>query len=97
MAVLPRTDLSSSFWGLVASVALQSLLVWRLSLGSGTAWTIGLLTALLGVSWIVLMAAPLDATTVLLVLGFLAQAGVLLAPPLRTLARSRRQIPPAAA
>jgi hypothetical protein len=97
IAVIPGTGLSSAVWGLVASIAIQSLLVWRLSLGSATAWTVGLVMALLAAASVFLMATPLGVGVILIVVVFLAQAGILLSAPVRDLARSHRQIPPAAA
>jgi hypothetical protein len=88
----------SSVRELVASVVIQCLLVWRLSLGSAFAWGIGLFMALGSVVSLVLMDAfPVGVTEGLFVAICLAQAGVLLTPPIRALIRSQRHTPSAAA
>jgi hypothetical protein len=99
VAVLPGSNPSfTSTSGLVASVLIQCLLIWRLSLGSVVAWGIGLFMALGSVVSLVLMDAfSVGLTEAVFVAICFAQAGVLLAPPLRALVRSQRHTPSAAA
>jgi hypothetical protein len=97
VAVVPGGDFSYTARGLVASLVIQSLLVWRLSLGSRTAWALGLILALSSVAWVGLQAASVDAFVVVAVVLFLAQTGVLLSAQLRGFAGSHRRQPPAAA
>jgi hypothetical protein len=86
VAALPGSNPSfSSTWGLVASVAIQCLLIWRLSLGSAGAWAFGLFMALSTVAFLMLQAAPFGVAVTLIVVVCLSQAGVLLTPPLRRL------------
>ena len=98
-ALLPDSNPSfSSNWGVVASVFIQCLLVWRLSLGSAVAWGFGLFMAVGSV----VSVALIDATTIgvsesLFTVVCLAQAGVLLTPAVRRLVRSHHKAPPAAA
>ena len=87
----------SSASGLVATVLIQSLLIWRLSLGSVIAWRFGLFLAIWPLVAMALMGAGLGLTLVLFRVVLVAQAGVLLAPPLRAFVRSHRHTPPAAA
>jgi hypothetical protein len=97
-AALPGSNPSfSSIWGLVASVFIQCLLVWRLSLGSAIAWGFGLFMALSAVTLLFLQAATFGVEVTLIAAVCLAQAGVLLAPPIRALVRSQRRTPSAAA
>lgn len=94
LAALPGSNPSfSSAWGLVVSVLIQSVLIWRLSLGSVIAWRFGLLLALLPFVALALMGGPYGLTAVLFLFVWLAQAGVLLTPPIRGLVRQ----PPSAA
>ncbi len=99
VALLPDSNPSfSSNWGVVGSVFIQCLLVWRLSLGSAVAWGFGLFMALGSV----VSVALIDPTTIgvsesLFAVLCLAQAGVLLTPTVRRPVRSQRQSPPAAA
>ena len=95
--LLPGSNFSfSSIWGFVGSVFIQILLVWRLSRGSAVAWGFGLFIALGSFVWIGLQEPAIGASLILFVVVCLAQAGVLLAPPLRVV-RSHRHTPPAAA
>ena len=98
IAALPGSNPSfSSAWGLVTTVLIQSLLIWRLSLGSVIAWRFGLFLAIWPLVAIALMGAGLGLTLVLVRIVFVAQAGVLLAPPLRAFVRSHRHTRPAGA
>jgi hypothetical protein len=99
IAALPGSNPGfSSTWGLVASVFIQCVFVWRLSLGSALAWGFGLFMALGSfVSLVVMDALPVGVTEALFLAICFAQAGVLLAPPIRALARSQRHTPSAAA
>ena len=99
VALLPQSNPSfSSNWGVVASVFIQCLLVWRLSLGSTVAWRFGLFMALGSVVSLALMdATPIGVSESLFVVLSLAQAGVLLTPAVRHLVRSQHKTPPAAA
>lgn len=99
MAALPGSNPSfSSTRGLVASVVIQCLLVWRLSLGSVLAWGFGLLMALGSVVFLVLTdPLPIGVTEAFFVVICFAQASVLLAPPIRARIRSQRHTPSAAA
>ena len=98
VALLPDSNPSfSSNWGVVGSVFIQCLLIWRLSLGSAVAWGFGLFMALGSV----VSVALIDPTTIgvgesLFAVLCLAQAGVLLTPTVRRPVRSQRQSPPAA-
>ena len=95
VVLLPGDSASfSSGWGLVGSVLIQGLLVWRLARGSSLAWMFALLMALGAVASVFLMAAPFDLAFTFIVVVCLAQAGVLLAPSVRGLVR---RTPPAAA
>ena len=76
---------------------IQSLLVWRLSLGSVIAWRFGLFLAIWPLVALALMGAGLGLALILVRVVFLAQAVVLLAPPLRAFVRWHRHTPPAAA
>jgi hypothetical protein len=98
IAAVPGSNPSfSSAWGLVATVLIQCLLIWRLSLGSAVAWWFGLFLAIWPLLAIALMGVGLGLTLVLVRVVFVAQAGVLLAPPLRAFVRSHRHTPPAGA
>jgi hypothetical protein len=99
LAVLPGSNPSfSSTSGLLASVFIQCLLIWRLSLGSAVAWAIGLFMALGSVASLFLMGAPpVGLTEALFVVILFAQTGVLLTPPIRALVRSQGHTPSAAA
>jgi hypothetical protein len=99
VALLPQSNPSfSSNWGVVASVFIQCLLVWRLSLGSAVAWGFGLFMALGSVVSLALMdATRIGVSESLFVVLCLAQAGVLLTPAVRHLVRSQHKTPPAAA
>jgi Na+/melibiose symporter-like transporter len=83
VALLPGNPTFSSNWGLVGSLLIQSLVVWRLANGSALAWLFGLLMALGAVVFIPLTGPPFDATEIAFAVVCLAQAGVLLAPPVR--------------
>jgi hypothetical protein len=96
-AALPGNPSFSSTRGLVATIVIQSLLVWRLSRGSAIAWWFALFLAIWSLLAITLMGIGLGWTSVLIRVMFAAQAGVLLAPPLRSFVRSRRHSPPTAA
>jgi hypothetical protein len=98
LAVLPGSNPSfSSTSGLLVSVFIQCLLIWRLSLGSAVAWAIGLFMALGSVASLFLLGAPVGLTEALFVVIFFAQTGVLLTPPIRALVRSQGHTPSAAA
>lgn len=97
LVVLLPGDPSFSRGGLVGSLLIQGLLVWRLSYGSVLAWAFGLLIALGGVASIFLAAIPFDLDVTLIVILCLAQAAVLLAPPLRRVVWPTRRTPPASA
>ncbi|HET8822057.1 MAG TPA: hypothetical protein VFM57_10970 [Thermoleophilaceae bacterium] len=98
VALLPHSDPSfSSTRGAVAGVLIQGLLLWRLARGSALAWTFGLLMALGAVASLFLQATPFGAAMTLIVVVCLAQARVLLTPPLIGLVRSQRRMPPASA
>lgn len=99
IAAFPGSNPSfSSVWGLVATVLIQSLLIWRLSRGSVIAWWFCLFLAIWPLVAIALMGAGLGPALVLVRVVFVAQTGVLLAPPLRAFVRSHhRRTPPAAA
>jgi hypothetical protein len=84
-------------WRLVGSVLIQGLLVWRLARGSALAWTLGLFMALGAVASLFLQAAPFGVAVSIIVVVCLAQAGVLLTPPLLGLVWSQRRTPPASA
>ena len=95
VVLLPGNPTFSSGWGLVGSVVIQSLVVWRLSHGSLLAWAFGLFMALGGVASVLLVGLPIGVTEALFAVVCLAQAGVLLTPPV--LVWSQRQTPPASA
>jgi hypothetical protein len=96
VVLLPGDSVSfSAGWGFVGSILIQGLLVWRLARGSALAWTFGLLMSLGAVASLFLMAASVDVALTLIAVVCLAQAGVLLTPPMLVL--SRRQPPPASA
>lgn len=99
VAALPGSNPGfTSMRGLVASVFIQCLVVWRLSRGSSLAWGFGLFMALGSVVSLVLMDAfPIRVAEAIFVAVCVGQAGVLLAPPIRALVRSRRHTPSAAA
>jgi hypothetical protein len=98
VALLPNSNPSfSSNWGVVASVIIQCLLVWRLSLGSAVAWGFGLLMAVGSVLSLALADATIGVTESFFTVVCLAQAGVLLTPAVRRLVRSHHKAPPAAA
>ena len=97
VVVLPGDPTYSSAWGLLGSVAIQGAVVWRLARGSFVAWLVGLFLALGAVASVFLIGPPFDASTLASVAVCLAQAGVLLAPPVRGFVRSDRAAPPAAA
>ena len=95
VVLLPGDSASfSSGSGLVGAVFIQSLLVWRLARRSWFAWVICLLIALWTVAAIVLMATPFDGAVVLITVLAVAQAVVLVTPPVRGFVRGT---PPAAA
>jgi hypothetical protein len=96
VAALPGSNPSfSSTSGLIASVFLQCLLIWRLSLGSAAAWAFGLFMALGTVAFLILAAVALGVAATFIMVVCLSQAGVLLTPPLRRLVW--RSTPPASA
>ena len=98
VVLLPGGNASfSSSWGLVGSVLIQSLLVWRLARGSALAWGFGLLMALGTIASLFLMGAPFGVTETFLLVVCLAQASVLLTPTLLGQVWSQRQPPPASA
>lgn len=99
VALLPRSNPSfSSTWGVVGSVVIQCLLVWRLSLGSAIAWGFGLFMALgSAVSLALVDPTTIGVSESLFVVLCLAQATVLVTPPIRRLVWFQRQTPPAAA
>jgi len=99
VAALPGSNPGfTSTRGLVAGVLIQCLLAWRLSRGSSLAWGLGMFMALGAVVSLVLMDAfPVRVVEAIVVAGCFAQAGVLLAPPIRALVRSQRHTPSAAA
>ena len=91
LVMLPGNSLTfSSFWGLVGSLVIQGLLVWRLASGSGLAWAFGLLIALGTLASVFLVGPPFGAGEILVAVVCLAQGGLLLVWPLR-------QPPPASA
>ena len=94
---LPGNPTFSSTWGPLGAVLIQSLLVWRLASGSAFAWLFGLLSALGAVASVSLAGSPIGVTEILFAVVCLAQAGVLLTPPLLGLVWSRRASPPTAA
>jgi len=99
VALLPDSNPSfSSHWGLVASVFIQCLLVWRLSLGSAVAWGFGLFIAV-GSAVSVALSGPttMGVSESLFTVVCVAQAVVLLTPAARRLVRSHHEAPPAAA
>lgn len=95
VVLLPGNPAFSSGWGLVGSVVIQSLVVWRLARGSVLAWALGVLMGLGGVASVLLVGLPIGATEALLAVVCLAQAGILLTPPV--LAWPQRRTPPASA
>jgi hypothetical protein len=98
VVLLPGDELSfSSTWGLLVSLAVQGLLVWRLTHGSVIAWLVALFFALGGVASAFLTAAPLDVSVAFFVLVCLAQAVVLVLLWVGGFLRSGRPAPPAAA
>jgi len=99
VAALPASNPSfSSTSGLVASIVIQGLLIWRLSLGSAVAWGIGLCMAGGSLVSLPLMDAfPVGVSGAIFVAVCVAQVGVLTAAPLRALVRSQRRTPSAAA
>jgi hypothetical protein len=99
VAALPGSNPDfSSTSGLVAGLFVECLLIWRLSLGSAVAWGLGLFMAFGSVVSLVLMDAfPVGVTEALFTAILFAQAGVLLAPPIRALVRSQHHTPSEAA
>ncbi len=89
---LPGASLRVPLPLLVFNVIIEGWLVWGLARRSTLAWTVGLFLALLAVMAFVID-VPRDAeVTTILVVG-LAQAGLLLTPPLRDLVWSKRATP----
>ncbi len=71
---------SSGLWGVIGSIVIQALLVWRLWRGSAIAWVLGFLAALLTVvSLVLLVGPPFNATLVFFIVLLLAQTGILVA------------------
>jgi hypothetical protein len=97
VVLLPGNPSFSSTWGMVGAVLIQSLLAWRLALGSAFAWLFGLLSALGAVASVLLVGSPIGVTEILFVVVCLAQAGVLLTPVVLGLVWSQRETPAAAA
>jgi hypothetical protein len=96
VVLLPGNPYFASTWGAIGAVAFQAWLVWRLDHGSGLAWGLGLLTSLGSLPFVVLQGSPIGVTETLFVIVCLAQAWVLLSPPVRALVWPRRDTPPAA-
>ncbi len=90
--LLPGNPDYSSPWGFVGSVLIQALIVWRLWHGSGIAWALGLLMALLALFATVLSGMPSSEVGFdLFALVLFAQAGVLSVLPVAGLTSLRRQ------
>jgi hypothetical protein len=81
VVVLPGDPTFSSTWGLIGSVLIQGLVIWRLAHGSFVAWLFGLLFALGGVASVALVGQPFGVTEILFALVCFGQAGVLLTRP----------------
>jgi hypothetical protein len=81
VVVLPGNPTFSSTWGLMGSILVQGLVVWRLARGSFVAWLFGLLFALGGVASVALVGQPFGVTEILFVLVCFGQAGALLTRP----------------
>ena len=79
VVALPGNPDYSSAWGVVASIVIQALLVWRLWRGSEIAWLLGLLLALFAVASTILSGPSYDTGTILFVALSLAQTGILAA------------------
>jgi hypothetical protein len=97
VVLLPGNPTFSSGWGLVGSVLIQGLLVWRLAYGSVLAWSFGLLMVLGAVASVLMIGQPIGVKVVLFTVVCLAQAVLPLAPEVRELVWSRRETPSAAA
>ena len=95
VVLLPGNPTFSLGWGLVGSVLIQSLLVWRLAYGSVLAWAFGLLMVLGAVASVLMVGQPIGVKGILFTVVCLAQAVVLLAPEVRVLVWSRRETPSA--
>jgi hypothetical protein len=95
LSVLLPGNPYSSAWGFLGAVVVQALVVWRLWHGSPIAWLFGLLSALLAVASVFLASASTDIGTILFAFFSLAQAGILVAPPITTFVWLRRETPAA--